>query len=99
VPAAGPSSEPAHDSDILGRQLGTRGEVASSGGGKDQSLRSVWDVGMKVPAFRRSPIAQRGYPSQRTESWEVCWILKSFAVVQVGKLRPKKEGTSPGSHN
>lgn len=50
MPTAGPSSEPAHDSDTPRCQLGTQGKwLAVCGNGQCQ--KSVWDKGAKVSAF------------------------------------------------
>lgn len=43
-------------------------------------------------------ITQSWHTSERPESWKVCWILQPTPLVaQMGKSRPRKEGTCPGS--
>lgn len=99
MPNAGPSSEPAHDAYTLRRQLGTKGKWLTVFG-KGQGWRSVsgmW-VKMCLHSGGRASITQSWHNSRKPESWNVCWILQPTPlVVQMGKLRPRKEGTCPGS--
>lgn len=100
MPTAGPSSEPAHDSDTLSCQLWTKGKWLAVSG-KGQGWRSaVWDMGANVSAFWGKS-THRPELAHLTETRVLegrCWLLHSNPlVVQMGKLRTKKEETCPGS--
>lgn len=71
MPTAGPSSEPAHDSDTLSCQLGTKGKwLAVCGNGQRQKSVSGIRVQRFLPSGGRVPIGQSCPNSQRTESWK-----------------------------
>ena len=71
VPTAGPSSEPAHDSDTLSCQLGTKGKwLVVCGNGQRQKSVSGIRVQRFLPSGGRVPIGQSCPNSQRTESWK-----------------------------
>lgn len=99
VPNAGPSSEPAHDSNTLCCQLGTKGKWLTVFG-KGRGWRSVSGMWVRrcLHSGGRASITQGWHTSRRPESWKVCWILQPTPlVIQMVKLRPRKEGTCPGS--